>query len=438
MEIVSLSDECAALILTEDIYEIIIKASTLNELAQMLKKLSHSSPGFNYKFLPFMSPATALLFPNPEAEPMAHVYSKRLHDLVRGWGLHLIPIAGDGNCFFSSVAYSLIAHHTDIVAVNPNFFNEAQISYSAELGCMSAQLRAIMVQEMKNHSDEYQGFVAETHIEEEAEKFLQDGHFFGELGNCMPLALANALGMPIILLTTMYHHPLIVFNPRRPKTFLPTMVAYNHHGCGHYDAIDYVDTSSISMIPTRQSDVGRHVGCTCGRGDKSVSHHCIVKQAKYTTITRCPCLKEKKPCTIKCSCKNCHNEYGCKPIESKKTQRLRQKHKWQVQIEKNLDFGIQMSEQMQRGTRTVYEFFVLEEIIKYCNEHDIQPSAHNVLIIYNATEEIARGLDITHALSPKVMDDIETFLREHDHIVECFKLLTLTHLSIHLQGANHN
>lgn len=62
MEIVSLSDECAALILTEDIYEIIIKASTLNELAQMLKKLSHSSPGFNYKFLPFMSPATALLF----------------------------------------------------------------------------------------------------------------------------------------------------------------------------------------------------------------------------------------------------------------------------------------------------------------------------------------------------------------------------------------
>lgn len=69
----------------------------------------------------------------------------------------------------------------------------------------------------------------------------------------------------------MYNHPLIVFNPRRPKTFLPTMVAYNHHGCGHYDAVDYVDTSSISMIPTRQSDVGRHVGCTCGRGDKSVS-----------------------------------------------------------------------------------------------------------------------------------------------------------------------
>jgi len=52
-----------------------------------------------------------------------------------------------------------------------------------------------------------------------------------------------------------------------------------------------------------------------------------------------------------------------------------------------------------------------------------------------AQENTLRGIHMCDIFN---VDDIETFLREHDHIVECFKLLTLTHLSIHLQGANHN
>ena len=55
-----------------------------------------------------------------------------------------------------------------------------------------------MVEELKKNSAEYDSFVVGTTVEKEADiKFLDQRYFFGELGNCMPLAMANALGLPI-------------------------------------------------------------------------------------------------------------------------------------------------------------------------------------------------------------------------------------------------
>ena len=87
-----------------------------------------------------------------------------------------------------------------------------------------------------------------------------------------------------------------------------------------------------------------------------------------------------------------------------------------------------MNEKIQLGTRTVYEFFILEEVVKYCNQQCIEVSATNIHIIYSAVVELARGLDIVHSLRPKDENDIDTFLKEHTHIVESFKSLSLSQL----------
>ena len=97
------------------------------------------------------------------------------------------------------------------------------------------------------------------------------------------LALTNALGMPIFIISTMLSHPLFVLTPRKPRIFFPVFAAFNHHSCGHYYAIAYTPALQPSLAVASPSFVQKQ-GCTCGRGDKSVSNHCVVKQFKYTTI----------------------------------------------------------------------------------------------------------------------------------------------------------
>ena len=199
-------------------------------------------------------------------------------------------------------------------------------------------------------------FVVGVDIHKEVRKFLCDGHFLGDLGNCMPLAITNALGIPLIVISTMSSHLLISLNPREACVVVPILIAFNHLGCGHYDAIEYVP---IQTAPTPTTSVGSR-GCTCGRGDKSSSTHCILKEAKYTTVVRCPCLKQKKPCTLQCSCRNCHNEHGQRLATTKSPMRKRKKHKWQVHIPTSMKYGIQMGEKNSPGNRSMFELFVME------------------------------------------------------------------------------
>ena len=85
-----------------------------------------------------------------------------------------------------------------------------------------------------------------------------------------------------------------------------------------------------------------------------------------------------------------------------------------------------MNEKIQPGSRTVYEFFILEEVVKYCIQQCIEVSAMNIHIIYSAVVELARGLDIVHSLRPEDENDIGTFLKKHTHIVGSFKSLSLS------------
>ena len=117
-------------------------------------------------------------------------------------------VVGDGNCCFSAPAFTLHAQKQEIQSVVPNLFCDVGIHIDADTANIAHQLRLI---EWIKYADDYQGFLDGDHtVSEEAAQFLQRGHFYGPLGNTMVLAISNALGLPIIVFSSVslsiFHH----------------------------------------------------------------------------------------------------------------------------------------------------------------------------------------------------------------------------------------
>ena len=186
-------------------------------------------------------------------------------------------------------------------------------------------------------------------ISQQIDMFLRDGFFNSELGNTMVLALANALGIPITVFSSMTHYPVININPRHMNVPLPVFIAYNHSGCGHYDGVVASPEQTPSHIVNAAS-VPK--GCYCGKSKSDRQGSCYPIKIKYTETLRCPCLKEKVACSAVCCCKDCKNPYGKKP-QSKHCRR-RLKHQWQVSLPKSGVFALQAGEAVETGPRSLY------------------------------------------------------------------------------------
>ena len=169
--------------------------------------------------------------------------------------MHRVSIPSNGNCFFLAIAYAL--EH-----VLPNQPDSKDILQQLEslglAGCsmgkgICAKLRKLMFEEWMAHSDLYQHFLAKEQIfESEAKLFLNDGHFATDLGNAMPLAMANALKLPIVIFTQMENLPVLPITPREKIKCMPIFLAFHQSGPGHYDAVEM--SSSHSMPPSKEID----------------------------------------------------------------------------------------------------------------------------------------------------------------------------------------
>ena len=137
---------------------------------------------------------------------------------------------------------------------------------------------------------EYQNFVGDScDVKEEAQKFMNRGYFFGPLGDTMVLAVANALGIQVIIFSSAHHYPLIYITPRVCKTSIPLYVAFNQGGPGHYDAV-IASTCGPTPSPPMTHTPSRR--CTCGHNLKhySTTKKCTAIEKRYTSIVLCPCL----------------------------------------------------------------------------------------------------------------------------------------------------
>ena len=232
---VHLSPDIEHIASIHDIFVTLQSAIHLHQLSRSLYEVSNHSPLLNQKMIPFMSSVSCLFESVDSAVSEYEQHQKHLTDIVESWGFQLHSVPGDGNCCFSALAFTIHAQRQDIELRLPQLIVDLSI---ASIDDIAYQLRRIAVDEWTKNVDEYQHFLDGEHtVTEEAPMFLQQGHFFGPLGNTMVLAISNALGLPIIIFSSASHYPIINIAPRVCRASLPLYVAFNQTGAGHYDAL---------------------------------------------------------------------------------------------------------------------------------------------------------------------------------------------------------
>ena len=276
-----------------DIVEIIEKVKALTQIIDEVEQKKVNKAIFNERFIPFMNSAASLFQSHtftkpgcPDSEDEYARHAERLNAVVRGWGFETLRTEGDGNCFFSSVAIALskimkeASSSQNIVTLLEN----SGICVDMTVPDIAKRLRQLLVGEWLNNSDRYQPFLSSS-IQSQAQLFLQSGHFMGELGNTMPLALSNILSSPIIVFTSLQTMPVLLISPSSMQDALPAVyLAFNQFGAGHYDAVISNDASTTLQArePVSQKDsvVENHLNtphqkCYCGRKsnlDKSANN----------------------------------------------------------------------------------------------------------------------------------------------------------------------
>lgn len=349
---------------------------------------------------------------------------------------------GDLNCtpsvemvivFFSAAAFTLIINHKGLVEQYPTFFSSHDIDCN-NLEALSRKLRELTVKEWRENEDDYAGFLTESSVHEEAERFSQQGFFDGQLGDTMVLALSNVLGLPIFVITSIADHAIISIIPRQVLFAFPIYLAYNHCGPGHYDGVlfkDDVPCINVTGSATREPKEVPHF-CTCGKNDKQGKPHCNPVKKKYTSVCYCPCYNDGNGCSDICKCKNCHNSLGTsKQVQpSAPPAKKRPRHSWQCKIPSSEEFAVQNEEIISCGTRSTLEFFALEQVLSHCVHQGITPSSANIRLIYKAMYEIMSSTKSTLPIRDLTDNDIESFLGEHEHNRELYKALCLAHIQL--------
>lgn len=238
-----------------------------------------------------------------------------LNSVLSTHGLKKISVPADGNCFFTSIAVSIQQQ------ILNNTVTPAAIEHLENLGLlklpipeMSATLRTLVVQEWLLHPEEYSPFVLndETTFTEQANAFLQDGHFSSSLGDCMPLATANLLAIPIIIYSGMEYLPAVPLIPQgRTLSTESLKLAYDPSFCGHYDAVTIVQSKDAADLHV-SADTGsttpeNSVTCRCGQGAKKKKKTFL---SCHEFKSGCPCFQKACGCSDSCNCLNCNNPFG--------------------------------------------------------------------------------------------------------------------------------
>ena len=189
------------------------------------------------------------------------------------------------------------------------------------------------------------------------------------------------------------------------------MVAFNLWGAGHYDGVIQKDAAVSTAEPVK---------CSCGKNTRDDDIHCHVIKNKYTEVIRCTCVKNGTACNVNCRCKNCKNPCGQRPSSVDTPQRKRAKHDWQAETHmKSIDFALSRQEQLSDGP---LEFFLLENILVYCDEEGIEATPLNISAICHRIIASVNVADPNLQLRKMTKHLIELFLKHHRSNLTTFKM----------------
>ena len=330
----------------------------------------------------------------------SEIENNPMESLLTSWNLKRVPIPGDGNCLFRSVAFSLvqriqggdlfITEHLQALGVPE--------SHIQDVHYLSNLLRVRMVEEWNVNHDDYQGFVT-VDITTVTHEYLQSGHFSGNVGDLMVQTLANILQMPITIFTSVPNMPILCIMPTTQMTVTAQSIflAYTQSGPGHYDSVVSVSTEQTSR-PKRPTK------CTCGR-KSTISAAC--------QSLRCACVRDRKECTTLCTCKGCSNTFGIQPPPSSTRRRPSYDNQRQPLRGKTSDeFMKETGELTTDGHLTTLEILLLKSIIIYFILHDFEVSVPNVYHVYHQVRNVCHQCDsVNFPLFERSIKCIEQFLR---------------------------
>lgn len=417
--------------------ELLKKAKHLHDVTQQIKKQGIAKSVFNERYIPFMNSATSLFFHQQfdQSREDFEVHNMRVNAVVQGWGFRIIHTEGDGNCFFYSVSISL-----------QHFFRENQneavlirlrdmgISGDMTIQATAQRLRERVVQEWTSHQERYQPFL-ERSIEEESRLFLQSGYFMGELGNLMPLAMANLLGSPMIIFSSLVTMPVLLITPTSVTEGIPPVyLAFNQFGAGHYDAVNVEEEQSTPTAPLElglgdnsiSSDVGIEK-CSCGKNTKRNSNKQQLCTDTKQYASRCPCLKRKNGCHSGCSCKLCKNPFGRNDKSghsfsiSDPTPRKRATHELSATRTNAREFMENMKARI-RIEWNPTEIIIFECLIELLRNLNIAINAENIRKYFNKLVDKISDFKIGFEVEvvKKTMKEIQKRMESHDKALKAW------------------
>ena len=142
-----------------------------------------------------------------------------MQNIATSFGLQIVPVSADGNCFFRSVAFQIHqVMHSDCSAELRRHLQNLGISPEVTTEDLQLLLRHLLVEEWMNNRDEYQSFIDPLEFESEVRRFRRNGEFAGPLGDALPLGMANVLNIPLLIFTTVHNMPIVPVAPRRTFT----------------------------------------------------------------------------------------------------------------------------------------------------------------------------------------------------------------------------
>lgn len=300
------------------------------------------------------------------------------------------------------------------------------------------RLRELAVEEWTSHQERYQPFI-EGNIEDQSRLFLQSGYFMGDLGNLMPLAMANLLGSPLVIFSSLETMPVLLITPTSTKEGVPPIyLAFNQFGAGHYDAIN-VEECGEKLHPTTTLEPG--IGsnntlfndgirkCSCGKNSKRNSNKQQFCRDTREYASRCPCLKRKDGCHSGCLCNLCENPYGKNDKSSSSnpfsisapTPRKRAKHK----LSGTRNNAREFMEKMKTEVRVEWnpsETIIFECLIELLRNLEITVNAENLQKYFNKLVEKIEELNIKFEVDvmKKTRNEIQKRMESHDKALKAW------------------
>ena len=335
------------------------------------------------KHLSNAATASSTFFPNPALPPdlaSCNPMIQHLQNVLESWNFQRIEVPGDGNCLFYAISLALVERiqHGDTQLHQTLTSLGLSSEDVKDVRSLARFLRQSVVHQWLANTDMYQGF-ATIDLSNEANTYLTDGEFSGELGDLMVLTLANILKTPITLFTSIPNLPVLCIVPTlEVSTAIPLYLTYIQTGPGHYDyAIPKPEASETDQ--TEAGSIRKQVTtihCTCGRKHGFTGKAC--------SNGRCPCIRRSTHCTSLCRCKKCENSFGNRPNPSTTRRRIAYDAQRQPLCGKTTtDFMHDQQESTSTGYLNLLENLLLKAIFTYFLLNGISFSEDRLLSVYN-------------------------------------------------------